>query len=504
METSSNLWKTLEQQQKLPSVNHLVRHCEIELAELMKQVDLEVKAKKLKWEREAESLKQSLKSKEVECETTRASLLHTKATVGELKQRLELAEGKHDQTAEHYKKEVSAVQQQLMTVKREHERLQKKHEKHQRIVSQKHEQVATEQQQSQAEIQTLQQKLSELKDREAQHQKELEDSTSRVNSLAKEKEAMKCKFDLVEQQLQALQKTLKTAQEDAKLCSTLKSRLQHLETAYSQANSKVEEQYEINLKLRDSIRELEKSYKNQAEKYHKLREDSRTEAGAEKESQLLSLLQRQATSFRNVNDKTYSLELQLKEMTAKSEKQSLEHDSLLAEVKALRRENQILKDTIAEEPKCGHNHNEQNRLSELEAENEQLRINISELEKTQMQLQMNLSESRKASSALPLVLVEFQKVRTERDELAKLANRSRKAETAVADFMSNVQQLLSDSATWNDNNQLHGGDGNKGNLVTEKFLGEEECHQKRLEILLDSHMESLQTEAQKIVNNLTK
>ncbi|XP_014675456.1 PREDICTED: centrosomal protein of 63 kDa-like [Priapulus caudatus] len=499
MEHSRIILSDLLRQQKVTTDGYLANYCETELKELMKQIDIVMNTKTSKWEQEVKSLQQKLQTRQTECDSTRDRLEWTQTEVAKLQQNVSLAESKHRRTVQEYEKELVGVREQLLTMRREYDRLCRKHEKRQQTKVQMQEQASVEQQHSAYEIEAMRRKLNDFATKESDWGKKEEGMRCQVDALTQKNNELSSKSKSLTQALSHSQEQLQKAQEEAKLTATLKSRLNNLEVAFNQANCSVTEQFNVNVKLRESLRDLQVAHKAQYEQLlQRTTADGRSSQSVNphgERAQLTALLQQQAVSIKAMNDNASFLDKQLGDVTAQSEQKSAELRTRLAEIDILQRENAALRSSAKE--RCTRESREMaNGTKKLEEENATLKQTVRRLEDSLAQLHAWLDEAAARERPSP----KSPKTRRRADGSAP---RPDDTSPALVEFVTNVDQLLRNCSTWSENNQTElSSTERERDSVTRKFLLEEERQQNELENLLDAHMLRLQEGADKILNKL--
>jgi len=103
----------------------LLSSCESELTELMHQIDIMVESKRQEWEQQHKALQFQVDRKEREIQKLRELVEHRNKEAGQLQQKIELNNDKHNKMISKYEEQLGKLKYEMENVKKNYAKLQK-------------------------------------------------------------------------------------------------------------------------------------------------------------------------------------------------------------------------------------------------------------------------------------------------------------------------------------------------------------------------------------------
>ncbi|XP_078483243.1 centrosomal protein of 63 kDa-like [Ciona intestinalis] len=267
-----SIWDCLEKQSE---GGMLLTSCGAELQELMRQIDIMVRNKKMEWESELVASQDCLAIREQELSHARSLLDQKHQEVGVLKHQLESYESGQKNVASQYEVQLDNLKGQLKNLKESHEKMIRHRSKKNQSSAEKEKELTLEVERMNAELKEKRSVIVEhekqtsewdIRKRALQHQ---------IECLEKQKRSIAVNYERVQQQLSVSQTRLKKSNRMVEEVErTSQSLLRKLEEELSNDKELIQQQERLIGELQSKTRELNSARHTATGEKYRYQEDA--------------------------------------------------------------------------------------------------------------------------------------------------------------------------------------------------------------------------------------
>ncbi|XP_039263923.2 centrosomal protein of 63 kDa-like [Styela clava] len=267
----TTIWEGMQKQQLDGGL--LLTSCGAELQELMRQIDIMVRHKKMEWEGELAAVQDKLEVREQELGHTKSMLNQKHQEVGMLKHKLDGFDGSQRNVVKQYESQLSYLRNELLQLKSTYSKMQKHYAKQGKISEREHT-LQKELEKTRAELDSKVQQETEFVKEKGAFEVKLRALQHQIECLEAQRKSFAEKSERIQQQVYTYQARLKRSnQMIEEVESTSQNLVKKLESELINDKELIQTQENLIKELQNKTRELDDLRKGTVKEKYMLQEE---------------------------------------------------------------------------------------------------------------------------------------------------------------------------------------------------------------------------------------